>query len=197
MKDHKLHDEQGEPLDLATLFPGRRVRLPAPLDDVKIVVWPASVSQMRRFSEAISRFVSRVSLIQFSEHLDDEARITQMIPHLIPIVLDEMIDLVNECTVGIDLNSERLPHWLCAPLVHAWLEESLLGEGKVEPWMSALKKGIDAIAQGTARVSALRSTSETPSKPSSPADTPSTPSSESSESVAPTGATQSPSTSIS
>lgn len=185
VKDHKAHDEQGEPINFAVLFPGREVQLPPPLDVVKITVWPASVAQMRKFSEAISRFISRVSLIQFSDHLDEEARVTLMIPHLIPIVLDEMIDLVNECTIGLDLTVDRMPHWMCAPLVHAWLEESLLGEGKVEPWMSALKQGIDSIAKGTAQVSALPSTSATPSKLSSTPDTPSSPSSESSEKDAP------------
>ncbi len=197
MKDHKAHDEKGEPINFAVLFPGRAVELPPPLDVVKVVVWPASVAQMRKFSEAISRFISRVSLIQFAEHLDEDARITMMIPHLIPIVLDEMIDLVNECTVGLDLTTERMPHWICAPLVHAWLEESLLGEGKVEPWMNALKNGIDSIAKGTAQVSALPSTLATPSRLSSKPDTPSSPSSESSEKDAPTEGTPSPSTSTS
>lgn len=199
MKDMKLLDAEGELIDFAVMFPGQEVTLPEPLDDVKVTVWPASVSQMRRFSEAISRFVARISIIQFSESMSNEARMAHLIPHILPAVLDELIDLVNECTVGIDLTSERLPHWVCAPCVQAWLEETWMGEGKVEPWMTALKEGLDFIGQGANRATqGFASTSETPSKPSSSLDTASKSSSDSNgETGAPTEAGPSPSTTTS
>lgn len=133
----------------------------------KITVFPISFSHMKRFNRAITRIVQVATALPLAAGSDGKLS-GDAIFAIAPIVADEALDLVSECTTPriAEVNPTMGD---TARVVSAWLELNLR-EAQIRPLLAAVEQATHQIT-GT-RVdlwSQLRSSAVSP-----PQDSPST-----------------------
>lgn len=131
--------------DIAVLFPGKLVEVETGKGKLSWQVHPVSLRHMRKFSLAVGRAVAAIGTLEVSKggKLEDRAR--SVIPVVVPIVLEDLLDLVVECCVQPEGQMPRmdirdLPHWLVVPVVEVWIDESFGSEDKLRPWVAATER---------------------------------------------------------
>ena len=122
-----------KPDDMRVMFPGVEVSIELPDGPMMVTVFPVGIQQMKKFVTAIAGAVGIIRGMDLKKDGSTQDHLKQMLPHLIPIVLNDLFGLVQECTVGVDLDT--LPHWLVPPIVEAWIIESFGDEKKIRPWI--------------------------------------------------------------
>lgn len=134
MSEPTATDTPEKPLDaMKAMFPGREIPIELPDGAIMATVYPVGINQMKKFVTAIAGAVGIIRGMDFNKEGSTDDHLKQMLPHLVPIVLNDLLGLVKECTVGVDLDA--LPHWLVAPIVEAWVMESFGEEKKIRPWI--------------------------------------------------------------
>ncbi len=120
-------------VDLKKMFPGVEVRLQlAPGEQLDVIVYPIGVRHIRKFAQGITYVAKQL------DGLTAAGGPGGLIRFLLPIVLNDLLGLVNETTRGIDLEDEHCPHWIAAPVVEAWLQVNFGEPEMLEPWRTAL-----------------------------------------------------------
>lgn len=169
--------EKAMGLDLKKIFPGESVRLQlSPGEQLDVTVYPIGVRHIRKFAQGITYVAKQLDGL-------NAAGAGGLIKFLLPVVLNDLLGLVNETTKGIDLEDEHCPHWIAAPVVEAWLLANFGQPEMVEPWRTALdtisekltgeKMDWSGLSERLSETATPSTASSTPSSPSSPTgDTP-------------------------
>lgn len=146
------------PNDLKTLFPGRELEIEGLSDP--LTIYPLGISHISKFNAAIEgllpRIASQVDLSSIGSAMKD------LLPMITPILLGEALDLVDECVVGLELKDPLIPHWILPQVVEAWIEESFIGEGKIEPWIQAIERTIEKMTGEKLEISEMFSNFSSP-----------------------------------
>ena len=160
--------------DVKVIFPGTDVVL----ETCIVRVFPAGLKHLRKFSGELGGVLH---LLVQSGDLREGQSASQFFAQLVPIALDHLYELIEDCTevkplvTGESIALEDIPHWEVPTLVMAWLEESFGEEKKWKPWVSM----IETLVKKTTGQD--RKISEIWSRHSSPPDTDETTSSTSSK----------------
>lgn len=132
-EDTSTSKSEKKPDDMRVMFPGVEIPIELPDGPLMVTVYPVGIRQMKKFVTAIAGAVGIIRGMDFNKDGTTDQHLKQILPHLVPIILNDLFGLVKECTVGIDI--EELPHWLVAPIVEAWVMESFGEEKKIRPWI--------------------------------------------------------------
>ena len=144
----------------STMFPGTEVTLPTPdgVEDLIVTVYPMGIRHLKQFihniEEVIPRIASQVDMGQLFKAkkrkvldmgegnapvIDEQPDImTMLLPIAVPILCTDLLDLLNECTIGLDLNEQYAPHWWMPMIAEVFVEESFGTEAKLRPWVEAV-----------------------------------------------------------
>lgn len=138
------------------MYPGRRVKLQA----VEASVYPIAMKNIKKFSQKIVTALMALAAMRGMQNANG-AQIQDFIQKSLgPLFLNELLDLVQECSVlhDTELKLEDLPHWDVAPLVKAFIEENFVGEEKLNPWKETIQTLVE---QGSRLQEEQSSTKET------------------------------------
>lgn len=127
---------------LEDLFPGYIMEFDAAKGKkLKVEVFPLGITHLRQFNRQleaiIPKIASQVDLSKLKEH--GEEAIADIMPILAPMILTDLLDLVNACTKGVDLLNSYVPHWILPQIIERWLLESFGDAKKLKPWVSAVE----------------------------------------------------------
>ena len=175
------------PVDLETMFPGREVVI-AEVGDKKLTaqVYPLGIVQIRKFNDTLAdvlpRIATKVDLSKLKRANDFMVGFADLLPAITPMVASDLIELIDDCVVGVDLTKDRVPHWVLPKIVEIWIEESFGEAGKLKAWLDAIDRVLEKITGHKPGIW------DTLCKHLSKQDTPSIPSSESASTESPTEA---------
>lgn len=119
---------------LETLFPGEAITV----EGIDITVFPVGVAHLRQFNRAVEEVLPKIAS-QMDLGKMGEVNLKDLGPMVIPILLSDVLDLINDCVVGVNLTDKRLPHWVLAPIVQKWIEVSFGSEKKIRPWIEVVE----------------------------------------------------------
>jgi len=125
----ETHDE------LADLFPGKTVEIKGNGRSIRVTVYPMAVKHFRTFKDSVTRAMEKIGKAPAGA---DWTSI--MMPMVVQIAAEDLLDIVNECVVGIDLKHDRCPNWVYPIIVKEWVIESFGAEDKIRPWISLLEE---------------------------------------------------------
>lgn len=123
--------------DVKVMFPGTELVIELPDGKIKVDVYPASIRHMKKFAAGIAGAFGVIRSMELTKDGSTEDHVKQILPALLPVVLGDLLDLVNECTVGLDILD--LPHWVVAPIAEAWIMESFGSKKKIKPWIDLIE----------------------------------------------------------
>jgi len=129
--------------DFAVLFPGQHVEIETQKGKIGWTVYPVAFRQMQKFSNEVGRAIVALSSMQIRRGSTIEEHARSILPAVIPIILEDVLDLVADCCqpdTGIKLDVRDLPHWHMAPIVEAWFDQSFGGPEKLRPWVAAFER---------------------------------------------------------
>lgn len=140
-------DKTSEKSAFEILFPGTRVEIDTGAAKLAWTVFPVSVRKMQKFSRAVGRALAALGAVQVTKGASQEERMKQILPAMIPVVLEDLLDLVSECCAPdtgnvVEIGVMELPHWHVVPVIEAWITESFVGEGKIRPLVNAVERGM-------------------------------------------------------
>ncbi|PHR91968.1 MAG: hypothetical protein COA69_09390 [Robiginitomaculum sp.] len=145
------------PEDMKVLFPGTVLTL-AKIGDV--TVFPLGITHISRFNSAIEGLLPRIAVQVDLSSLGTAMK--DLLPMIMPILLGECLDLLDECVVGVNLRDPHIPHWILPQVAEAWMEESFIGEGKMDPWIQAVEGTIEKMTGQKIGISEMFSKSLSP-----------------------------------
>lgn len=161
---------------IRVLTPGTKITLDG---GAVLIVYPIGWKQMRAFGSTITNALGSVADVVSLDpsKLQDSAYVKKLSGDILskigPYVALNMMELVADCCVFEDkdirktISVEEIPHWEVAKVIDAFVEESFVGEGKLQAWTQA----IDNIMKKVFKTD--KSISDILSNFSSDADTPS------------------------
>ncbi len=175
-------EKPGVGSDFSVLFPGTRVEIETPKGKIAWTVYPVGFRKMRKFSEGIGRALSAFGSVQIVKGASFEEHTKQLLPVMLPVVLEHLLDLVAECCVpetGVEVDVLDLPHWHAVPIIEAWFVESFGSEEKVRPLVAAVERAMKKMTGQSVdlwgSLSQLSSGQDTDSTISSTEDNPASP----------------------
>jgi hypothetical protein len=130
---------RGDEID--NTYPGQEVEIDWGSGTIKVMVFPAGVSQIKKFSRALAYLVKELTSTPLVK--DDEGKYTlASLERLVPVITDllvtDLLDLVLECCKPkLDFK-----HWHIPQLTVAWLIENFGEEKKLRPWVQAVERMI-------------------------------------------------------
>lgn len=140
-KDEKLRRDT-----LELLYPGKVVELETARGKIAVKVYPLGFKHLRKFSKNITGALLALLGGDVGKGVSDpvaRAALGQrLMGQVIPYVIDNLLDLLEECVVfqdGLDITMDELPHWEVAKLIEVWLTESFGEEKKWRPWVAAVE----------------------------------------------------------
>gem|GEM_PF-4984696 len=170
---------------LSIMFPGRKVTIVSDVEGVPaidVIVRPLSVRQMRDFQGAISALIGELIRagraywqthpIEWQVVPSDEpggqaierpsdkwitGLLLETAPSLLPVLVDEAVNLIAGSVSGIDLMDEHCPCEVLAQVAEAWLLESFGSEKRIRPWIAAAKTTFAALMSNKSSISAMQS----------------------------------------
>lgn len=119
-------------MEMEVLFPGRVVKIKTAKGEVDVTVYPMPIEAFRRFKESCLSLIDVFNKAGGSEILGGGWQ--SILPVLLPVVVDEYLDLLAECVDGVDLLHKRCPQHLFPLLAKEWIFESFGTEEKLRPW---------------------------------------------------------------
>ena len=134
--------------DFAVLFPGTRVEVETPKGKLAWTVYPVGFRKMRKFSAGIGRALSAFGAVQVKPGASFEEHVKQMLPAMLPVAMEHLLDLIAECCVpdtGVDIDVLDLPHWHAVPIIEAWFNESFGSSEKIRPLVAAVERAAKKI----------------------------------------------------
>lgn len=152
--------------DLAVLFPGQEIVVETEAGKLSWKVFPVSLRHLRRFSKAVGRVLTTATTLQVNVKGSFEEKAAAIMPSVIPIIIEDLIDLVAECVKQRkgqpEVDVRDLPHWLAAPVVEAWIMQSFGTEAKLRPWVAAVESVIGKVSGNKPRLWEKLSRSSSP-----------------------------------
>lgn len=129
---------------LAAMFPGTTFEIKSDRSEDKLVatIYPMGIAHVRRFNKAVEDVLPKIAMQVPLNHLGGKLDLSTLAPMIVPIIIGDLLDLVNACVDGVDLTDEKLPHWVLASIIQIWIEESFGDQGKVKPWIDIIDKTI-------------------------------------------------------
>jgi len=119
---------------LERLFPGEEVVL---AEGMTVKVTPVKVKHLPEFSKAIQSAMPVLLRDGVNPIEGDTVNWKSVLPLLIPIIIENMLGIVNECVSDIDIM--ELPHEYLPPLITSWLSQSFGDLGKLQPWITSVE----------------------------------------------------------
>ena len=135
--------------DFRTLFPGTRISIETAKGKLGWTVFPVGFDKMQRFSKAVGRAVTAITSLRFTPGASFEEQAKLLLPAALPIILEDLLDLVAECCIpdpGFKITLQELPHYASVPLIEAWFEESFGTEEKIRPFVRAVERLVKKIS---------------------------------------------------
>lgn len=143
------------------LAPGRLVEVPG---FCKAKVYAIGPRHLKKYGKEVGQAMA--ALIQIAIKPGVDVKI-QLIMQMVPWVMSNCLDLVEECTKLQDpaVTWDALPHWALPEIIRAWLLENFDEEYKWGPWVAVAEQALKSVTGRTVEIS------ETLSKLSSLLDT--------------------------
>jgi len=136
-------------------------------EDPYITVFPVPFTKIGNYFDKIANVVTKLSAQGFTidsfTKSPDFAGNTTLITSLTKFVLDDLMDLVDECC-SPSLKAVDPDHYMVPLIIGAWVKENFLGE-RLHPWIREMKDLLGRMTGGVTSLSALLS------QPSSPGAT--------------------------
>lgn len=133
---------------LEDLFPGYILDFPgANGKKLTVEVFPLGVTHLRKFNHQLEAIVPKLARnVDFAalREKGDEA-IADLLPMLAPMILTDLLDLVDACTKGVDLINGYVPHWILPKIIERWLLESFGEAKKIQPWVTAIETMMEKV----------------------------------------------------
>lgn len=121
--------------ELAELFPGKTIEIRGNNRTIRVTVYPMAVKHFRTFKDAVTKAMDKIGKAPASGGWE-----SVLLPMLVQIAAEDLLDIVNECVDGIDLKHDRCPNWVYPLVVKEWVIESFGSEDKIRPWVSLLEE---------------------------------------------------------
>lgn len=129
---------------MRVLFPGTTLVIAGR----EVRVFPLGVRHVGSVTKAAEEIIPRLLSSGFdARSLATKEGRSAAWPSLLPMIVGDMMKVINECVEGVDLEGDDLPHWYLPPIVDAWVEESFGDAGKVKPWVDMLEATIRRVTR--------------------------------------------------
>lgn len=132
--------------NLKSLFPGTKVPL---TEDIEATVYPLGVKHIKVVSLRVSAIMRVLAAIPVKEGSSSEEKLYTALPTVLPILVQEFLDVISDCVVIKDAEGEivegsieDLPHHMLPPILTVWVEDSFT-EGKIEIWKTSLEQAYE------------------------------------------------------
>ena len=121
--------------ELAELFPGKTIEIKGNGRTIRVTVYPMAIKHFRTFKDSVTKAMDKIGKAPAGGDWS-----SVIMPMIVQIAADDLLDIVNECVDGIDLKHERCPNWVYPIVVKEWVIESFGSEDKIRPWVSLLEE---------------------------------------------------------
>jgi hypothetical protein len=111
-----------------------QISLPTALKE-RLDIAKADVAAAKK-SKDPELLIASTLIFQEAEKELNSLIVKEILRTMLPVVIGDLMDLVAECTKGVDV--KRLAHWHVAPIAEAWIEESFADIKKLEPWIQMI-----------------------------------------------------------
>ena len=162
-------------------FPGKRISVETAKGPISWIVFPLAFEHMEKFSKGVGRAIATLGTVQLIKGASFEQQMQRMLPAIIPVILEDLLDMVEECCVPDvhNIKVKQLPHYLAITIVEAWFDESFGSEEKIRPFVKTVEKIYKKISGKSVdlwgALSAFSSEPDTDSKTSSTDGSPDSP----------------------
>lgn len=127
--------------DVKVLYPGVEVVLES---GAVAKVFPLGFKHIRKFSTQISGALLTLMNQKIPANIAKDPAAAKafqdaMFAKIVPYVLTNLLDLLEDCVVLEGAKVEDLPHWEVAKITEVWVIESFGEEKKRRPWVAAVE----------------------------------------------------------
>ena len=121
--------------ELAEMFPGKTIEIKGNNRTVRVTIYPMAVMHFRRFKDSVTKAMEKLGKAPADGNWE-----AMILPLVVQIASEDLLDIVSECVEGIDLKSPRCPSWVYPTVVTEWILESFGSEDKIRPWVTLLEQ---------------------------------------------------------
>ena len=121
--------------ELAELFPGKTIEINGNGRTIRVTIYPMAIKHFRTFKDSVTKAMEKIGKAPAGGDWS-----SVIMPIIVQIAADDLLDIVSECVEGIDLKHDRCPNWVYPIVVKEWVIESFGDEKKVRPWITLLEE---------------------------------------------------------
>jgi hypothetical protein len=149
--------------------------------NLTVRVFPIGIPHIEKYVAVAGGILEEIGTLVIKRDADTKQLTKETFREVLPVITRVLLGrakgLINETTTfSADATLDDLAHWDVAKVIEVWLEENFLKEGRLDPWLRAMKTLKDRSSAFSTLFSSSSSTGgttptfSTPDSPASPTE---------------------------